>query len=789
MRFFPSSYYIRPGGVACRATPSRIASIRFPFSARRFQSLLTLAIETSCDDTCVAVLEKNESGAARLLFKKRITSDHREFGGIHPFEAVMGHVHHLAPLVDEAIQALPKCESDQTHDSSPGYLYVAQAKHRLRIPDFISVTRGPGMPANLSVGLSMAKGLATAWQIPLLGIHHMQAHALTPRMFRSLALWEEEAPGSAASTPLPPPVNFPFLSLLVSGGHTLLVKSTSVMEHSIVAETQGTALGNFIDAAARFILPKEVIAESPGVSFGPIFERFAFPPEEELAPEKKLAPEEELVPEEKLAPEDGRTPEDDRTLEDDKTLEDDSAQIDVGKYGRPASLGNYNYSPPLTRGEDSRIYDSGVGWTLTPPLHKPGNRNKMDEFDFAGLKSQAQRIAEDNPDMSANERRHLARAIMAVAFEHVATRVAHVLADMRKKMQEELKQCEPANEDGAPVGPQTPQHMPNLVVSGGVASNQFLLHVLRKFLDVRGFESTHIIAPPIEYCTDNAAMIAWTGMEMWELGWRSTLGIEVIKTWPLDTLKPNQDPLCTEGGYWVPLATTFRQDEVARREELRQRIQREPQVKEQLNIKAPSSAGSNFVEWQTRMNTEVNRLTRKHRLLTRRLANLDKYWALRVSFAERKIQELRRQRLKDEEETMAIRLDDLEERFEMLENMIDKKPKRMVRNPHRKQMGDYPDSLLTYQNEELEQSRHAPQDSSPEPGLIDTILEKYVLQEEEPEQIDSDDSDWDWGWGDVGLEQKTSHEVEQEASHEAEQEASRKVDQEASQEPQTTAAP
>lgn len=104
-------------------------------------------------------------------------------------------------------------------------------------------------------------------------------------------------------------------------------------------------------------------------------------------------------------------------------------------------------------------------------------------------------------------------------------------------------------------------------------------------------------------------------------------------------------------------------------------------------------------------------------------------------------------------------------------------------------MGDYPDSLLTYQNEELEQSRHAPQDSSPEPGLIDTILEKYVLQEEEPEQIDSDDSDWDWGWGDVGLEQKTSHEVEQEASHEAEQEASREVDQEASQEPQTTAAP
>lgn len=710
MRFLPSSHCLRLGGVAYRATPSRIATVRLPFSAQRFQSLLTLAIETSCDDTCVAVLEKNESGAARLLFNKKITSDHKAFGGIHPLMAVKGHVRHLAGLVDEAIQALPKCESY----SSPSYLYVGSAKHRLRIPDFISVTRGPGMPTNLSVGLSMAKGLATAWQTPLLGIHHMQAHALTPRMFRPLALWEEEdTQESAASTPLPPPVNFPFLSLLVSGGHTLLVKSESVMEHSTVAETPNTALGNFIDAVAKVILPKEVIAESPGVSFGPILERFAFPPEEEPNPE------------------------------------DDGTQAEVGKYRTPASPGNYNYRPPPTRREEGRIYDSGLGWTLTPPLHKPDNKNKMDEFDFAGLKGQVRLIAENKLDMSVEERRHLARATMAVAFEHAATRVAHVLAEMQEKTKEESKQRQYAKEDGATVGPEPPQHMPDLVVSGGVASNQFLLHVLRKFLDARGFVSTHIIAPPIEYCTDNAAMIAWTGMEMWELGLRSTLDIEVIKTWPLGAINPDQGSLGTEGNYYVPLASTFGRDEVVRREELRQKAQREPQVIEQLNMKAPGSAGSGFVEWQTRVDTEVARLTRVQKSLGIRFKDDLKSLAMRVSFAERKIEELNRQRMKSDEASMAMRLDDLEVKFQML---INRKPggspEREVGKPRRKQVGDYPDSLLTHEDfsrllggeslqgdelerktqEKLEQSRLAQQ------GLDSSWELEQEANETEPEK-------------------------------------------------------
>lgn len=112
---------------------------------------MTLAVETSCDDTSVAVVEKgvhDGNTVARLHFHKKLTSNNTQFQGVYPLVALKSHQENLANLVAEAIDHLP------AHDGVR------------RLPDFVAVTRGPGMRSNLFTGLDTAKGLAVAWQVP-----------------------------------------------------------------------------------------------------------------------------------------------------------------------------------------------------------------------------------------------------------------------------------------------------------------------------------------------------------------------------------------------------------------------------------------------------------------------------------------------------------------------------------------------------------------------------------------------------------------------------------------------
>ena len=112
--------------------------------------LTTLAIETSCDDTSVAIVEKGVTDGntvARLHFHKKVTSNNHVFQGVHPLLTLKSHQENLADLVAEAIEHLPNHEGAR------------------RLPDFVSVTRGPGMRSNLMCGLDTAKGLAVAWQV------------------------------------------------------------------------------------------------------------------------------------------------------------------------------------------------------------------------------------------------------------------------------------------------------------------------------------------------------------------------------------------------------------------------------------------------------------------------------------------------------------------------------------------------------------------------------------------------------------------------------------------------
>lgn len=350
-------------------------------------------------------------------------------------------------------------------------------------PDFVTVTRGPGMTSNLSTGLNTAKGLAVAWDVPLLGVHHMQAHALTPRLVSALGAGNRErvqqqdheqgvavsqtAPGEGggegggerSETPA-----FPFLSLLVSGGHSLLVLSRSLGDHAVLAEAQNIAVGDMLDKCARAVVPPDEIAAGADVMYGPLLERFAFP--------------------------------------------------DAAADASPDYDYDYEYAPPPTRADEIRIFDSGRGWRLTPPLSGTAEM----AYEFAGLNGQILKILLERPAMAVPERRLLARHAMRLVFEHLASRLLLALSK---------------SADGAADGDQL-RDIRTVVVAGGVASNRYLMHILRSVLDARGYGHIELVCPPLPLCTDNAAMIAWTGMEMYEAGWRSELDILAIRKWPLD---------------------------------------------------------------------------------------------------------------------------------------------------------------------------------------------------------------------------------------------------------------
>ncbi|MCJ1380328.1 hypothetical protein MMC17_003431 [Xylographa soralifera] len=418
------------------------------------------------DDTSVAILEKHDSikdcPSATLHFHEKITADNSQYGGIHPLTALDSHQSNLGTLVAKSLLSLP----DGPHDASlyTPIIPVRCDPFRKRKPDFVSVTRGPGMRSSLSTGLDTAKGLAIAWQIPLLGINHMQAHALTPRLVSALSR-------SLRGTSYKPYPNFPFLSLMLSGGHTLLLHSKSLTQHPLLATTTDIALGDFIDKIARAVLPPAVIASNgSNTSYGRSLEIFSF----------------------------------------------------------PNGHSDYAYHAPLTRGESITRSPTPYSWSLGSPLAETrgGRGSTRMEYSFSGLDSAVRRIVGAHPEMGVEERKGLAREAMRVAFEHVAERVVMALQNLGTRE----KVNETAGEEGAERIPQTEV----LVVSGGVAANGFLRAVLRAFLTARGFPHVQLVFPPPALCTDNAAMIAWAGMEMWEAGWESELSVRALRKWGLD---------------------------------------------------------------------------------------------------------------------------------------------------------------------------------------------------------------------------------------------------------------
>ena len=301
------------------------------------------------------------------------------------------------------------------------------------------------MRSNLACGLDTAKGLAVAWQIPLVGVHHMQAHALTPRLASALQTGQNTDDAGEESAP-----HFPFLSLLVSGGHTLLLDSKSLISHKTLATTADTAIGEALDKIARDILPNSMLEGTRDTMYARLLSDWAFP-----------------------------------------TLESMTF-----------------YDPPRRRGQEINKPVNKFGWAIQTPYAD----TKDLKFSFSGLASRVHKLVNrTNHTMSEDERVLLAKVALTTAFEHLASRTVIALDHLRTY-----------NTD-----------VKTLVLSGGVAANSYLRLIMRRFLDIRGFEHVDLVFPPVELCTDNAAMIAWTGIEMWEEGWVSELSVQPIRKWSM----------------------------------------------------------------------------------------------------------------------------------------------------------------------------------------------------------------------------------------------------------------
>ncbi|HET6254700.1 MAG TPA: tRNA (adenosine(37)-N6)-threonylcarbamoyltransferase complex transferase subunit TsaD [Puia sp.] len=182
-----------------------------------------LAIESSCDETSCAI-SKDGSILSNIIANQTI---HQQYGGVVPELASRAHIQHIVPVVDAALK-----------------------KAGCEVKDLTAVafTQSPGLIGSLLVGSEFAKSLALALDIPLLAVHHMQAHVLA-----NLIPNETTSSPAALSTPARRVPSFPFLCLTVSGGHTQIVRCNSPLDMEVIGETLDDAAGEAFDKSAKLL--------------------------------------------------------------------------------------------------------------------------------------------------------------------------------------------------------------------------------------------------------------------------------------------------------------------------------------------------------------------------------------------------------------------------------------------------------------------------------------------------------------------------------------------------------
>ena len=339
--------------------------------------MIVLGIETSCDETAAAVVADDRRILSNVVLSQ--LDDHRPYGGVVPEIAARAHLAHLGGLVRRALD---------------------EAGVDFKALDGVAATGGPGLIGGVMVGVMTAKAIAAVHDLPFLAVNHLEGHALTARLTDDLP--------------------FPYLLLLVSGGHCQLLVVEGVGRYRRLGTTIDDAVGEAFDKAAKLL--------GLGYPGGPEIERAA-------------------------------------------------AKGDPDRF-------------PLPR----------------PLVGRPGC-----DFSFSGLKTALRRHVDALPagPMQRRDVDDLAAAFQAAVGDCLVDRTRNAIAAART---------------GSPIDG-------GLVVAGGVAANR----VLRDRLAGLAAESElPFVAPPPALCTDNAAMIAWAGLERLRMGEVDGLDFAPRPRWPLD---------------------------------------------------------------------------------------------------------------------------------------------------------------------------------------------------------------------------------------------------------------
>lgn len=345
--------------------------------------MYVLGIETSCDETAAAIVDGDRRILSNVVLSQ--LDEHRPYGGVVPEIAARAHLTHLDGIVDQALE-----EAGIAPETLSG----------------IAATAGPGLIGGVMIGATMGKALALGWDKPFIAVNHLEGHALTPRLTDNVA--------------------FPFLLLLVSGGHCQLLAVDGVGQYEKLGGTIDDAVGEAFDKTAKLL--------GLGYPGGPAVEEAA------------------------------------------------RRAVDPDRFSLPRPLAN-----------------------------RPGC-----DFSFAGLKTAVRQAADKLPTdadgaLSDTDCADLAAAFQDAVADVIAKRTRNAIAQFRE----------------------TREAKGSLVVAGGVAANKRLRSVLEALsadLDMP------FAAPPLGLCTDNAAMIAWAGLERLRLGLRDDLSFKPRPRWPLAEL-------------------------------------------------------------------------------------------------------------------------------------------------------------------------------------------------------------------------------------------------------------
>ncbi|WP_255499960.1 tRNA (adenosine(37)-N6)-threonylcarbamoyltransferase complex transferase subunit TsaD [Brevundimonas sp. P7753] len=371
-------------GATKLGSPSTGAESRAPGAG-----LTVLGLETSCDETAASVVRLSASGAEVLssVIHSQI-DEHAAFGGVVPEIAARSHVEMIDGVARRAM-------------AEAGIDYAAL--------DGVAATAGPGLVGGVMVGLSYGKAVALARGLPLIAVNHLEGHAVSARL-------------GAETT-------YPFLLLLVSGGHCQLLEVRGIGDMS--------RLGTTIDDAAGEAFDKIAKAMGLGYPGGPALEKLA-------------------------------------------------ASGDGSRFDLPRAL--------LGR--------------------------KDCDFSFSGLKTAASRLAQTCE--TEQDKADLADAVQKAIARQLAERTERAMVAYAEAHEERL-----------------------FVVAGGVAANKTIRRTLEDLATKHGFG---FLAPPLVYCTDNAAMIALAGAERLEKGLTSDIDVAARPRWPLDEARANADPVHKKTG-------------------------------------------------------------------------------------------------------------------------------------------------------------------------------------------------------------------------------------------------